>query len=73
MGYNQIKRTNYELQADENHSLDWAVAIVLGAPQLVFLILKLTGVIGWSWWAVLIPLWAFIALNLLILALLRWL
>lgn len=25
---------------------------------LVFLVLKLTGVIGWSWWWVTAPLWA---------------
>lgn len=29
----------------------------LGVVQIVFIILKLVGVINWSWWAVLIPLW----------------
>lgn len=30
---------------------------LLGAVFLVFLILKLTGHIAWSWWWVLAPLW----------------
>lgn len=29
----------------------------LGVIQIVFIILKLVGVIGWSWGAVLIPFW----------------
>jgi len=29
----------------------------LGNLFLVFLILKLTGVIAWSWWMVTLPLW----------------
>lgn len=31
---------------------------------LVFLVLKLTGVISWSWWWVTCPLWAGLALGL---------
>ena len=30
---------------------------VIGIVQIVFVILKLCGLINWSWWAVLIPLW----------------
>ena len=30
---------------------------IVGATTLVFVVLKLTGVIGWSWWWVLSPLW----------------
>jgi len=30
---------------------------ILGVIQIVFLILKLTGVITWPWVAVLIPIW----------------
>lgn len=30
--------------------------------QIVFIVLKLTGVIDWSWWAVFIPLYVDIAL-----------
>lgn len=42
---------------------------VLGVIQIVFIILKLVGVISWSWWAVLIPLWITIGLVLIIVAL----
>ena len=34
----------------------------LGVLQLIFLVLKLVGVISWSWWVVLIPTWIDIAL-----------
>lgn len=37
---------------------------VLGVVQIVFIILKLVGVISWSWWVVLIPLWITIGLVL---------
>lgn len=30
---------------------------ILGVLQIVFLVLKLTGLITWSWLVVLIPLW----------------
>lgn len=30
---------------------------ILGATFLVFLVLKLTGVVSWSWWWVTAPLW----------------
>lgn len=36
-----------------------------GLLQLAFIILKLCGVIKWSWWAVLIPTW--ISLGLIVL------
>ena len=36
-----------------------------GLLQLTFIILKLCGVIKWSWWAVLIPTW--ISLGLIVL------
>ena len=36
---------------------------------LVFLILKLTGVVNWSWWWITAPLWAPIALLLILLVL----
>lgn len=37
-----------------------------GILFIVFLILKLTNVIAWSWWWVTAPLWITIALNILI-------
>ena len=38
---------------------------ILAVLQIVFLILKLTGLIDWSWWLVLVPLWTDIGLSLL--------
>ena len=38
----------------------------LGVLTLIFIILKLTGSIAWSWWWVLCPLWAPIAIFLAI-------
>lgn len=35
-----------------------AWATIPGLLFVVFLSLKLTGTIGWSWWAVTMPLWA---------------
>lgn len=40
---------------------------LVGATFLVFLVLKLTDVIGWSWWWVTAPLWGGLALALLVL------
>ena len=39
-----------------------------GLLLLAFIVLKLTGVISWSWWWVLAPAWLPIALVLLLLA-----
>lgn len=39
---------------------------LLGVLTIVFVVLKLTGNIDWSWWWVLSPLWIPIALILLI-------
>lgn len=40
----------------------------LGLLALVFVTLKLTGYIAWSWWWVLAPLWVPFAIALVILA-----
>lgn len=37
----------------------------LGVVQIVFIILKLVGVIEWSWWLVFMPLWISIVLVVL--------
>lgn len=39
---------------------------VLGLLGVAFVVLKLTGVIGWSWWWVLAPFWAPWALLLVL-------
>ena len=38
---------------------------LLGVLLVIFIVLKLVGVIDWSWWLVLIPLW--ISLGLFVL------
>lgn len=43
---------------------------MLGVIQIVFIILKLVGVISWSWWTVFIP--TFISIFLILLVLLLW-
>ena len=46
---------------------DGSISIGFGGILfIVFLILKLTNVIAWSWWWVTAPLWITIALNILI-------
>ena len=39
---------------------------ILGVVEIVFIILKLLGIINWSWWIVLIPLWIDLGITLLI-------
>ena len=39
---------------------------LLGVLQVIFIVLKCIGVIAWSWWAVLIPLWISIGLIILL-------
>ena len=46
----------------ESKSSGLGISAVL---QIVFLILKLTGLIDWSWWLVLVPLWVDIGFGLL--------
>lgn len=47
---------------NESKSSGLGISAVL---QIVFLVLKLTGLIDWSWWLVLVPLWADIGFSLL--------
>lgn len=44
---------------------------VTGLLGVVFIVLKLTGVIDWSWWWVLLPFWGPVAIVLL--AVVTWL
>ena len=48
--------------SEESKSSGLGISAVL---QIVFLILKLTGLIDWSWWLVLVPLWVDIGFSLL--------
>ena len=47
---------------NESKSSGLGISAVL---QIVFLVLKLTGLIDWSWWLVLVPLWVDIGFSLL--------
>ena len=47
---------------NESKSSGLGISAVL---QIVFLVLKLTGLIDWSWWLVLVPLWTDIVFSLL--------
>lgn len=38
-----------------------------GILTIVFIVLKLTGVINWSWWLVLLPLWIWAAVFVIML------
>ncbi len=42
----------------------------LGLLCIVFIVLKLTKVISWSWWAVLSPIWAPIIIGIVVVVLL---
>ena len=48
--------------SEESKSSGLGISAVL---QIVFLVLKLTGLIDWPWWLVLVPLWADIGFSLL--------
>ena len=41
-----------------------------GILTIVFMVLKLTGVISWSWWWILLPIYIWIPITLLLLLLL---
>lgn len=47
---------------------DWSVALDAGLLGLLFVGLKLTHVIDWSWWWVLAPFWIPLAIGLLVFA-----
>ena len=42
---------------NEKITIDWNIDGILLILLILFIILKVTGVIGWSWGIVLIPLW----------------
>ena len=51
--------------SDSNSSSSSRIG-VLGLLGVAFVVLKLTGVINWSWWLVTLPFWGGLALVLLI-------
>lgn len=45
---------------------------ILGLLGVAFVVLKLTGIIGWSWWLVTMPLWLGFAIVLIAMVLIAW-
>lgn len=48
------------------------VRLTLTAALVVFITLKLAGLVDWSWWFVLAPFWAPVALGFLMVPILVW-
>ena len=46
---------------------------ILGVLLIIFIVLKLVGVVTWSWWIVLAPLWMEIGLLIIIILVIVWL
>ena len=46
---------------------------ILGVLLIIFIVLKLVGVVTWSWWIVLIPLWIEIGLLIIVILVILWL
>lgn len=59
------RRSSYTSSSD--YSVEGGGVGLLGLLTLVFITLKLTGNIDWSWWWILSPIWIPVALVLLIL------
>lgn len=55
--------------SDNNNSNSSHGTGFLGLLQIVFITLKLCKVINWSWWLVLLPLWADLVLLITIIVL----
>lgn len=60
---------------DRDHTIVTGGVSFIGLLQIAFIVLKLCGVIDWSWWVVLIPIWVDIGVVavVLILALILYL
>lgn len=54
------------LMANSSSSASGGIGFV-GALTIAFIVLRLTGVIAWSWWWVLSPLWISTGLSVLVL------
>ncbi len=54
---------------NQNHATSGGIG-VLGTLTIVFIVLKLCGVISWSWWLVLMPLWIELGITAILLIIL---
>ena len=58
---------------DKNYNVNNTGVGILGVLLIVFIVLKLVGVVTWSWWVVLIPLWIEIGLLIIVILVIVWL
>jgi hypothetical protein len=58
---------------DKNYNVNNTGVGILGVLLIVFIVLKLVGVVTWSWWIVLIPLWIEIGLLIIVVLFIFWL
>ena len=58
---------------DKNYNANNTGVGILGVLLIVFIVLKLVGVVTQSWWVVLIPLWIEIGLLIIVILVIVWL
>lgn len=58
---------------DKNYNANNTGVGILGVLLIIFIVLKLVGVVTWSWWVVLIPLWIEIGLLIIVIFVIVWL
>ena len=58
---------------DKNYNANNTGVGILGVLLIIFIVLKLVGVVTWSWWVVLIPLWIEIGLLIIVILVIVWL
>ena len=57
---------------DKNYNANNTGVGILGVLLIIFIVLKLVGVVTWSWWVVLIPLWIEIGLLIIVIFVIVW-
>lgn len=56
---------------NNNHNYSGGIGFT-GCLTITFIVLKLIGVINWSWWWVLSPLWISFGIGIIVLAVVLW-
>ena len=51
---------------DNNNNVTTGGITAIDVLQIVFIVLKLCGVIKWSWWLVLMPLWISLGIGVIL-------
>lgn len=55
---------------ESNNNVTTGGITAIDVLQIVFIVLKLCGVIKWSWWLVLMPLWISLGIGVILLIIL---